>query len=222
MPVPVLEELQQRIPGVGLYNCYGQSEIAPLATVLRPEEHAERPASAGRPILTVETRIVDLEMNDVSPGEHGEIVHRSPQLMNGYWDKPAMTEEAFQGDWFHSGDVGFFDEAGYLYVVDRIKDVINTGGVLVASREVEEGLFKHPAVSEVAVIGQPDEKWIEAITAVVVLKEGQEASEEELIHYAKTLMAPYKVPKRILFADALPKSTAGKILKRHLRQDLKG
>ncbi|MEL7968728.1 fatty acyl-CoA synthetase [Vreelandella neptunia] len=222
MPVPVLEELQQRIPGVGLYNCYGQSEIAPLATVLRPEEHAERPASAGRPILTVETRIVDLEMNDVPPGEHGEIVHRSPQLMNGYWDKPTMTEEAFLGGWFHSGDVGYFDEAGYLYVVDRIKDVINTGGVLVASREVEEGLFKHPAVSEVAVIGQPDEKWIEAITAVVVLKEGQEASEEELIHHAKTLMAPYKVPKHILFADALPKSTAGKILKRHLRQDLKG
>lgn len=222
MPVPVLEELQQRIPGVGLYNCYGQSEIAPLATVLRPEEHAERPASAGRPILTVETRIVDLDMNDVPPGEHGEIVHRSPQLMKGYWDKPAMTEEAFQGDWFHSGDVGYFDEAGYLYVVDRIKDVINTGGVLVASREVEEGLFKHPAVSEVAVIGQPDEKWIEAITAVVVLKAGREASEEELIYHAKTLMAPYKVPKRILFADALPKSTAGKILKRHLRQDLKG
>ena len=222
MPVPVLEELQQRIPGVGLYNCYGQSEIAPLATVLRPEEHAERPASAGRPILTVETRIVDLDMNDVPPGEHGEIVHRSPQLMKGYWDKPAMSEEAFQGGWFHSGDVGYLDEAGYLYVVDRIKDVINTGGVLVASREVEEGLFKHPAVSEVAVIGQPDEKWIEAITAVVVLKESHEVSEEELIHHAKTLMAAYKVPKRILFADALPKSTAGKILKRHLRQELKG
>ena len=221
MPVPVLEELQQRIPGVGLYNCYGQSEIAPLATVLRPEEHAERPASAGRPILTVETRIVDLDMNDVPSGEHGEIVHRSPQLMKGYWNKAAMTEEAFLGDWFHSGDVGYFDEAGYLYVVDRIKDVINTGGVLVASREVEEGLFKHPAVSEVAVIGQPDEKWIEAITAVVVLKEGQSVSEEALIHHAKTLMAPYKVPKHIVFTDALPKSTAGKILKRHLRQELK-
>lgn len=221
MPVPVLEELQQRIPGVGLYNCYGQSEIAPLATVLRPEEHAERPASAGRPILTVETRIVDLDMNDVPHGEHGEIVHRSPQLMKGYWDKERMTEEAFQGGWFHSGDVGYFDEAGYLYVVDRIKDVINTGGVLVASREVEEGLFKHQAVSEVAVIGRPDEKWIEAITAVVVVKEGQSVSEEELIQHAKTLMAPYKVPKHIIFTDALPKSTAGKILKRHLRQDLK-
>ncbi|CAH1045199.1 fatty acyl-CoA synthetase [Halomonas sp. TD01] len=221
MPVPVLEEMQQRFSGVGLYNCYGQSEIAPLATVLRPEEHAERPASAGRPILTVETRIVDLEMNDVAPGEHGEIIHRSPQLMTGYWDKPEMTYESFQGGWFHSGDVGYFDEAGYLYVVDRIKDVINTGGVLVASREVEEALFKHSAISEVAVVGLPDEKWIEAITAVVVVKEGQTVSEDELIHHAKSLIAPYKVPKRIVFAEALPKSTAGKILKRHLRQDLK-
>ncbi|WP_445004746.1 fatty acyl-CoA synthetase [Halomonas mongoliensis] len=220
MPVPVLEELRQRIPGVGLYNCYGQSEIAPLATVLRPEEHDERPASAGRPILTVETRIVDAEMNDVAPGEHGEIVHRSPQLLTGYWDKPEMTEEAFLGGWFHSGDVGYFDEAGYLYVVDRIKDVINTGGVVVASREVEEGLFKHPAVSEVAVIGLPDEKWIEAITAVVVLKEGEAASEEALIAHARATMAHYKVPKRVLFVDALPKSTAGKILKRHLRKEL--
>ncbi|WP_404377328.1 fatty acyl-CoA synthetase [Vreelandella aquamarina] len=221
MPVPVLEEMQQRFTGVGLYNCYGQSEIAPLATVLRPEEHAERPASAGRPILTVETRIVDLEGNDVAPGEHGEIVHRSPQLMVGYWDKPDMTAEAFQGDWFHSGDVGYVDEAGYLYIVDRIKDVINTGGVLVASREVEEAVFKHPAISEVAVVGLPDEKWIEAITAVVVLKEGQAVSEEELILHAKSVIAPYKVPKRVVFTDALPKSTAGKILKRHLRQDLK-
>ena len=221
MPVPVLEEMQQRFSGVGLYNCYGQSEIAPLATVLRPDEHAERPASAGRPILTVETRIVDLEMNDVDSGEHGEIVHRSPQLMMGYWDKPEMTAESFQGGWFHSGDVGYFDEAGYLYVVDRIKDVINTGGVLVASREVEEALFKHSAISEVAVVGLPDEKWIEAITAVVVVKEGQVVSEDELIQHVKSLIAPYKVPKRVVFAEALPKSTAGKILKRHLRKDLK-
>ncbi|MCE9662922.1 AMP-binding protein [Halomonas sp. M5N1S17] len=220
MPVSVVEELQQRIPGVGLYNCYGQSEIAPLATVLRPEEHAARPASAGRPILTVETRIVDLEMNDVAPGEHGEIVHRSPQLLTGYWDKPEMTEEAFAGGWFHSGDVGYFDEGGYLYIVDRIKDVINTGGIVVASREVEEALFKHPAVSEVAVVGLPDAKWIEAITAVVVLKEGFDVSEEALIAHARGLMAPYKVPKWILFAGALPKSTAGKILKRQLRKEL--
>ena len=162
-------------------------------------------------------------MNNVSNLRYqiyGEIVHRSPQLLTGYWDKPDMSEEAFMGGWFHSGDVGYFDEAGYLYVVDRIKDVINTGGVVVASREVEEGLFKHPAVSEVAVIGQPDEKWIEAITAVVVPKEGMAVSEAELIEHAKAHMAPFKVPKRIVFTEALPKSTAGKILKRHLRKEL--
>ena len=220
MPVPVVEELRRRIPGVGLYNCYGQSEIAPLATVLRPEEHDARPASAGRPILTVETRIVDAEMNDVPAGEQGEIIHRSPQLLTGYWGKPEMTEEAFLGGWFHSGDVGYLDEEGYLFIVDRIKDVINTGGVLVASREVEDVMFQHPAVSEVAVIGLPDEKWIEAITAVVVLKEGEEVSEEALIEHARARMAHYKVPKQIHFSDALPKSTAGKILKRHLRKEL--
>ncbi len=220
MPVPVLKEMQLRLPGVGLYNCYGQSEIAPLATVLRPEDHADRPASAGRPILTVETRIVDLEMNDMPAGEQGEIVHRSPQLLTGYWNNPQMTEEAFQGGWFHSGDVGYLDEEGYLFIVDRIKDVINTGGVVVASREVEEALFSHPAVSEVAVIGMPDDKWIEAITAVVVLKEGASTTEAELIQHARQHLAPFKLPKKIVFSDSLPKSTAGKILKRHLRKDL--
>ena len=217
MPVPVLEELRRRLPGVAVYNCYGQSEIAPLATVLRPEEHDARPASAGRPVLHVETRVVDPAMRDVPPGELGEIVHRSPQLLVGYWDKPEETEEAFRGGWFHSGDLGYMDEEGYLYVVDRIKDVINTGGVLVASREVEEALYTHPAVSEVAVIALPDPKWIEAVTAVVVLKAGAQASEEELIAHARQHLAPFKVPKRVFFVDDLPRNASGKILKRELR-----
>ncbi len=153
MPVPVLEELRRRLPSAGAWNLYGQSEIGPLATVLRPEEHAERPASAGRPILNVETRVVDEAMHDVPPGVHGEIVHRSPQLLTEYWDKPEETAQAFAGGWFHSGDVGWRDEAGYLYVVDRVKDVINTGGIVVSSREIEEALFTHPSVYEVAVIG---------------------------------------------------------------------
>jgi fatty-acyl-CoA synthase len=218
MPVPVLQELCRRLPGVRPFNCYGQSEIAPLATVLRPEEHDERPASAGRPVLNVETRVVDSGMNDVPPGERGEIVHRSPQLLTGYWNKPAETEEAFAGGWFHSGDVGYLDEAGYLFVVDRVKDVINTGGVVVASREVEEALFTHPSVSEVAVIALPDPKWIEAVTAVVVLRPGAQPEPEALIEHARGLLAPYKVPKRIIFAENLPRNTAGKLLKRELRQ----
>lgn len=217
MPVPVLQELRQRLPGVGVYNCYGQSEIAPLATVLRPEEHDSRPSSAGRPVLNVETRIVDLAMSDVPPGEHGEIVHRSPQLLVGFWEKEEQTREAFEGGWFHSGDVGYVDEEGYLYVVDRIKDVINTGGIVVAGREVEDVLFQHPAVSEVAVIGVPDERWIEAVAAVVVLRDGESATAEDLIEHARAHLAPFKLPKRVMFVDALPRNTAGKILKRELR-----
>lgn len=218
MPVPVLQELRQRLPGAQAFNCYGQSEIGPLATVLRPEEHEARPASAGRPVLNVETRVVDPDMNDVPPGTHGEIVHRSPQLMVGYWGKEQETAEAFTGSWFHSGDVGFFDEEGYLYIVDRIKDVINTGGVLVASREVEEAIYTHPAVAEVAVVALPDPKWIEAISAFVVLRDGQTATEEELIAHVRQHLAHFKVPKRIEFLDTLPRNTAGKLLKRELRK----
>jgi fatty-acyl-CoA synthase len=222
MPVPVLQELRARLPGALPFNCYGQSEIGPLATVLAPWDHDARPGSVGKPIFNVQTRVVDLEMNDVAPGIQGEIVHRSPQLLTGYWDKPDATEEAFAGGWFHSGDVGFFDADGFLYVVDRIKDVINTGGVLVASRDVEEALFTHPAVSEVAVIALPDPKWIEAITAVVVLRPGASATEEELIAHARQHLAAFKLPKRVLFVEDLPRNTAGKLLKRELRRTLGG
>ncbi len=217
MPAPVLRELRERLPGIRAYNAYGQSEIAPVATVLRPEEHDARPTSVGRPVLHVQTRVVDPDGRDVPPGERGEIVHRSPQLMLGYWDNPTETARAFEGGWFHSGDVGTFDAEGYLYVVDRIKDVINTGGVLVASREVEDALFTHPAVSEVAVIAVPDPKWIEAIAAVVVLRDGATATEAELVEHARTRLAPFKLPKRVFFAESLPKNTAGKLLKRELR-----
>ena len=142
-----------KAPSLGFYNCFGQSEVAPLATVLRPEEHADRPDSAGRPILFVEARVIDRDGNDVAAGETGEIVYRSPQLCDGYWNDPKATDEAFAGGWFHSGDLVRIDEEGFIFVVDRIKDVINTGGVLVASREVEDALYTHPAVAEVAVVG---------------------------------------------------------------------
>jgi fatty-acyl-CoA synthase len=162
--------------------------------------------------------VVDPEMRDVPPGTQGEIVHRSPQLLLGYWNKPAETDEAFAGGWFHSGDVGYLDAAGYLFIVDRIKDVIQTGGIQVASREVEEALFGHAAVSEVAVIALPDPKWIEAVTAVVVLRPGMRATEDELIAHARQSLAPFKLPKRVIFTDTLPRNTAGKLLKRELRK----
>ena len=222
MPVPVLQELRARLPGSGAYNCYGQSEIAPLATVLRPEDHDTRPASAGKPAMTVETRVVDEAMNDVPPGTHGEIVHRSPQLLLGYWDKPEATEEAFAGGWFHSGDIGYFDDEGFLYVVDRVKDVIKTGGTMVASREVEEAIFKHPAISEVAVVGLPHERWIEAVTAIIVLRPGMTVTEEELIDFCRSRLAPFKLPKRVVVRADIPRNSAGKLLKRELRNEYAG
>jgi fatty-acyl-CoA synthase len=217
MPGPVLAEIRERLPNAGPYNVHGQSEIGPVATVLAPKEHRDRPTSAGRPVLHVETRIVDADMRDVAAGERGEIVHRSPQLLIGYWEKPEETEAVFQGGWFHSGDVGVMDDAGYIYIVDRVRDVINTGGVLVAGREVEDALFTHSAVQEVAVIGLPDPKWIEAVTAVVVLRAGMAVDPETLIGHARGGLAAYKVPKRILFVDDLPRNASGKVLKRELR-----
>jgi fatty-acyl-CoA synthase len=217
MPVPVLQELRARLAGAEPYNCYGQSEIGPLATVLRPEEHDARPASCGRPVYNVETRLVDAEMRDVASGEQGELIHRSPQLMVGYWGKPEETREAFAGGWFHSGDVGVRDAEGFITIVDRLKDVIKTGGSMVASREVEEALFTHPAVSEVAVVGLPDPRWIEAVTAVVVLRAGASADEEALIAHARESLAPFKLPKKVIFRADLPRNTAGKLLKRELR-----
>jgi len=218
MPVPVLHQLRERLPEARPFNCYGQSEIAPLATVLRPEEHDARPGSVGRAVLNVETRVVDADMRDIAPGERGEVVHRSPHLCLGYWNMPEETAKAFEGGWFHSGDVATIDAEGYISIVDRTKDLINTGGVLVASREVEEALFTHPAVAEVAVIAVPDPKWIEAITAVVVLRPNPPQDIiAALLAHARASLAPYKVPKQIVITEALPKNTAGKLLKRELR-----
>lgn len=218
MPQPVLRRLREALPGLGFYNLFGQSEIGPLATVLQPDEHDEHPESCGRAVLFVELRVVDGEGKDVPPGELGEVVYRSPQLCTGYWNKPEETEEAFAGDWFHSGDLVRADERGYLTVVDRIKDVINTGGVLVASREVEDALYTHPAVAEVAVIGAPDDRWIEAVTAFVVPK--AEVTVEELIAHAKGRLAGFKVPKRVILVEELPRNASGKLLKRVLRDRL--
>ncbi|MDI9932310.1 fatty acyl-CoA synthetase [Rhodococcus sp. IEGM 1354] len=217
MPVTVLTRLRERYPDIEFYNCFGQSEIGPLATVLQPSEHEARPASCGRAVFFVETRVVDADGNDVPDGEPGEILYRSPQLCDGYWDKPEATADAFSGGWFHSGDLVTRDAEGFITVVDRIKDVINTGGILVASREVEDAIYTHPAVAEVAVIGTPDDKWIEAVTAVVVLKDGSEASAQELIDHVKGRIAPFKVPKTVTFLDELPRNQSGKLLKRALR-----
>ncbi|NLU84573.1 acyl-CoA synthetase [Rhodococcus sp. HNM0569] len=218
MPVTVLNRLRERYPELGFYNCFGQSEIGPLATVLRPEEHDARPAAAGRPVFFVEAKVVDAEGAEVPDGEPGEILYRSPQLCSGYWDKPEATDEAFRDGWFHSGDLVTRDAEGYVTVVDRIKDVINTGGILVASREVEDAIYTHPAVAEVAVVGTPDDRWIEAVTAVVVLRDdATDVGEQDIVDHVKARLAKFKVPKQVRFVDELPRNQSGKLLKRALR-----
>ena len=219
MPVEVLKELQQRLPDVDLYNFYGQTEMAPLATILRPHEQLTHAGSAGRAALNVETRIVDDEDREVPAGTVGEIVHRSPHATLGYYRDDAKTGEAYRNGWFHSGDLGYVDDDGYLYVVDRKKDMIKTGGENVASREVEEALYELPGVAEVAVFGVSHPRWVEAVAAVVVPKEGAELTSEQVMAHAREVLAGYKRPKYVVVADALPKNPSGKILKRQLRDE---
>ncbi len=219
MPVEVMREMASRMPAVSLWNLYGQTEIAPLATMLGPEDQLRKPGSCGRPVLNVETRVVDEGMRDVKPGEVGEIVHRSPHLMTGYYKDEEKTAEAFRGGWFHSGDLATIDAEGFISVVDRKKDMIKTGGENVASREVEEAIYRLEGVSEVAVIGAPHPHWIEAIVAVVVPQAGVALDEKEVLKHAHKVLASFKVPKRIVFAEALPKNPSGKILKRQLREE---
>jgi fatty-acyl-CoA synthase len=216
MPVPVLERLRERLPKLAFYNCFGQSEIGPLATVLGPDEHKGRLDSCGRPVLFVDARVVDEDGKDVPDGTSGEIVYRSPQLCEGYWDKPEETAAAFRDGWFHSGDLAVRDAHGFFTVVDRVKDVINSGGVLVASRQVEDVLYTHEGVAEVAVIGLPDDRWIEAVTAIVVPR--GEVTEAQLIDHAREKLPHFKAPKRVEFVDELPRNASGKILKRELRE----
>jgi fatty-acyl-CoA synthase len=218
MPVEVLRELAKRLPAVRLWNLYGQTEIAPLATMLGPDEQLSKPGSCGRAVVNVETRVVDEAMRDVAPGEVGEIVHRSPHLMLGYFHDDERTKAAFEDGWFHSGDLATIDADGYISVVDRKKDMIKTGGENVASREVEEVIYRLPQVSEVAVVGAPHPKWVEAVVAVVVVKQGHALDEQAVLAHCATTMAGFKVPKRVVFAEALPKNPSGKLLKRQLRE----
>jgi fatty-acyl-CoA synthase len=217
MPVDVLQRLRAALPAVRLFNFYGQTEIAPVATILGPEDQLRKAGSAGRPAINVQTIVVDADDRPVGPGTVGEIVHRSPQLISGYWDEPAKTAEAFRGGWFHSGDLGSFDDEGYLTIVDRKKDMIKTGGENVASREVEEVLYTHPDVVEAAVFGIAHPHWIEAVVAAVVLRPGADATADALREHVRGAAAHYKAPKFVVVVDQLPKNASGKILKRELR-----
>ena len=217
MPVEVLKEIQRRLPEVDLWNFYGQTELAPVATILPPHEQISHAGSAGRPVLNVQTLIVDEHGRPVPVGEIGEVVHRSPQATLGYWRNPEKTAEAFAGGWFHSGDLGIMDADGRISIVDRKKDMIKTGGENVASREVEEAIYRHPDVAEVAVFAIPDPRWVESVTAVVVAKPGSDLTAESVLAVCAEHLASFKRPKQVDIVDALPKNPSGKILKRELR-----
>jgi acyl-CoA synthetase (AMP-forming)/AMP-acid ligase II len=216
-PLPTLELLAATFPSVEIVNAFGQTEMSSNTCFLRGEDAIRKMGSVGRPALGVEARIVDESGEDVPPGEVGEIVYRGPTVMQGYHGKPEATAEAFAGGWFHSGDLVREDEEGFIYVVDRLKDMLISGGENVYPAEVERALIEHPAVAEVAVVGVPHPRWVETPLAVVVPAADAEVSEEELIEHCRERLAGYKKPSAVVFVDILPRNAAGKVLKRELR-----
>ncbi|MEW6261329.1 MAG: acyl-CoA synthetase [Thermodesulfobacteriota bacterium] len=219
MPVEVLKEIMEKFPGVGIWNYYGQTELAPYHTVLKAKDAMRKLGAAGMAGLNMETRLEDERYEPISvPHVPGEICGKGPHAMMMYFKDPDKTEEAMRGGWFHSGDVGVMDEDRYITVVDRKKDMIKTGGENVPTREVEEAIYKDHRVQEVAVIGVPHPKWVEAVTAIVVPKAGQTITEQEIIDLCRKELAGFKVPKSVVFVDTLPKTPTGKILKRDMRK----
>ena len=218
-PLQTLELLAETFPSVQIVNAFGQTEMSSNTCFLRGEDAIRKMGSIGRPAVNVEARIVDEAGADVPPGEVGEIVYRGPTVMQGYFEKPEATAEAFAGGWFHSGDLVREDEEGFLYVVDRLKDMLISGGENVYPAEVERTLMQHPAVAEVAVLGVPHPRWVETPLAVVVPEAGASAvTEAELIEHCRERLAGYKKPSAVVFADSLPRNAAGKVLKRRLRE----
>lgn len=212
-----------RLFGCELIHLYGATETSPIATVFRHEERfldSDRATSCGQPPPGVEIRIVNAAGAVIAVGSAGEVVVRGPNVMRGYWNKPEQTAEAFVDDaWYRTGDVGYLDDDGYLYLVDRAKDMIVSGGENVYCTEVENAIYTHPSVLEAAVIGIPDERWGEAVHAVIVLREDMNATEADIVEHCRGVVADYKVPKSVSFpTEPLPKSGPGKILKRVLRE----
>ncbi|WP_455662689.1 class I adenylate-forming enzyme family protein [Pradoshia sp.] len=201
-----------------LIDTFGQTETTSSATVLKGEDVLRKTDSVGRAALNVELRVVDEEMNDVPIGEIGEIVYRGPSVMKEYYKNKTATEEAFKGGWFHSGDLVRMDEEGFIYVVDRKKDMLISGGENIYPAEVEAVLLTHPAVIDCAVIGIPDQVWGESVKAIVILKPGVSIKEEEVIEYCSGRLASYKKPKEVEFATELPRNASGKVLKQVLRK----
>ena len=214
LPVEVLRGFDEAF-SCKVLEGYGLSETSPVATFNHPDKE-RKPGSIGTPIEGVELRLVDDEGNEVGGDDVGEIAIRGHNVMKGYWNRPDATEAAVRDGWFHTGDIARRDDDGYYYIVDRKKDLIIRGGYNVYPREIEEVLYEHPAVEEAAVVGMPDPSLGEEVAAVVVLKAGAQATEDELREHVKRQVAAYKYPRRVVIADALPKGPTGKILKREI------
>jgi fatty-acyl-CoA synthase len=218
-PVHVLEKMSKTFPGVPIFSFFGQTEMSPVTCVLHAEDAERKRGSVGKPVINVEARIVDEDMNDVAAGEVGEIVYRGPTVMHGYWNMPAANEEAMAGGWFHSGDLCRMDDEGYIYVVDRRHDMIISGGENIYCPEVEAAISAHPGVAEAAVIGVPHPHWGETPRAVVVAADrASPPTEDEIVAWCRERLASYKKPTSVIVVDALPRNATGKVVKPTLRE----
>jgi acyl-CoA synthetase (AMP-forming)/AMP-acid ligase II len=217
MPIPLIERIQRTFPSAWFADAYGLTETVSGDTILDRNSLISKLGSVGRPCVYLELEVWDEQGQPVAAGERGEIVLRGPKVFKGYWRDSEATDRAFAGGWFHTGDIGIVDEDGYLFIVDRLKDMIVSGGENIAGSEVERVLYEHAAVLEAAVVGRRDERWGEVPVAFVVLRAGQSATAEELIAHCASQLAKYKVPKDVTFLEALPRNPSGKVLKRDLR-----
>jgi len=230
MPLEVIKRALGVFPGVSFINAFGQTETASTITTLSPEDHViagseeerekklKRLSSIGKPMSDVEMKVVDEEGHELSPGEVGEIVARGPRVMTGYWRDEEKTKKTVDKDgWVHTGDMGYVDEDGYFFLAGRATDMIIRAGENIAPEEVEAVLQSNPKIEEVAVISVPDEEWGEQPRAIVVLKQGETATAEEIMEYCRERMSSFKRPRSVVFVDELPRNPLGKILKRVLR-----
>ncbi len=230
MPLEVIKKAIYKFPGVSFINAFGQTETGSTITMLPPEDHVLKGSpkeiekklkhltSIGTPLPGVEIRILDEDGKEVPLGHIGEIVARGSRLMKGYWGKETETAQVIRDGWLYTGDLGCFDEEGYIYLKGRIKDIIKRGGEMIAPLEVENVLCSYPKIKEAAVIGIPDNKWGESARAIVVLNSGEVCSESEIIEYCRQNLASYKKPESVIFVEDLPKNQMGKVLKRLLRE----
>ena len=218
VPVTLLQEYFEK--GIEVRQLYGLTECN-TATVLDQENAFSKVGSCGKPFFHTEVRLVDLDGRDVKPGEIGEVLLRAPNIMKGYWNRPEDTAAAIRNGWLYTGDIARMDEDGFLYIMDRKKDMIISGGENIYPAEIESSLLHNPKIADVAVIGYPHEKWGEAVKAIVVIKGGETLTEDELIQWCQGKIGRFKIPKRVVFTDSIPRSPTGKILKRILREQFK-